>query len=256
MGRPRKKPDFNKAKILDEILNGVVCAYEGLDNELRRYGKASYGALSDLSAELHLKPSKIRKLLITAGLRDDREYFANDNSRLVLKKYLEGKTISEIIVETQLKRSSVMGYLPYSKGVYRAAELSTDAERIRLYRDRQSRCRAFAAEILTMSGVEEKDYLWDTICMLEGCVFYTNHNKSVRYVYVIEGGDLVVKHKDIRIARDTVTACFCELQPAKATPEDMSRLSEEYKHDNEVYLYPIFRRLGLFDNGEDAEGLI
>ena len=35
MGRSKKKPDYNKDKLMDELLDNVVSAYEGLDKNLR-----------------------------------------------------------------------------------------------------------------------------------------------------------------------------------------------------------------------------
>lgn len=58
----------------------------------------------------------------------NKEIYANETSRLVLSLHQNGKSIKEIIEITGLKRSAVFGYLPYSKTVYKAEELSTDAE--------------------------------------------------------------------------------------------------------------------------------
>ena len=45
--------------------------------------------------------------------------------------------------------------IPYKKGVYRAEKLSTDAERIKLFRERQNRCRNFQTDILGMTDKEK-----------------------------------------------------------------------------------------------------
>lgn len=67
MVRPLKKPDYDPEKILNEILYGVVQAYESLDQSQRLEGQLAHGALKDLSDELGFPPSKIKKLLITAA---------------------------------------------------------------------------------------------------------------------------------------------------------------------------------------------
>ena len=64
------------------------------------------------------------------------------------------KNISEIMGYTGLKRSAVLCYLPYTKAIYKADELSTDAERIRLFRMRQKRCQTFMIDIAAMSDEE------------------------------------------------------------------------------------------------------
>lgn len=56
---------------------------------------------------------KMRKLLITAGV------YSTDTSRIIIGKlHAEGKSVSEIQAITGLKRSSINGYLPYSKIIY------------------------------------------------------------------------------------------------------------------------------------------
>lgn len=163
MGRPRKKPEYDHEKIMNEVLDGMVQAYKQLDKSQRSGGNLSYGALKDLADEMDIKPSKIRKLLITAGVRDNKQYYENDASRLVLSLYNEGKSNAEIMKITGLGRSSVLGYLPYKKGVYRASELSTDAERIKLYRERCRRCQEFVFTMMGMNIEDREQYLWDTI---------------------------------------------------------------------------------------------
>lgn len=123
---------------------------------------------------MDFKPSKVKKLLITADFRLGKEIYATDTSKLVLSLYKEGKSISDIMEITGLRRSAVFGYLPYTKTVYKAEELSTDAERIRLFRDRQQRCREYAATTSLMTAVEKEDYLWDTLLFLQGCIFRTS----------------------------------------------------------------------------------
>ena len=148
-------------------------AYENLDSIQRPGGQIAYGALKELTDGLGLKPSKVKKLLMTANVRFDKEIYCNDNSREILRLYKEGKTTSEIIGYTGLKRSTVLCYLPYSKTIYKADELSTDAERIRLFRMRQKRCQEFMIDIADMSDGEAEAYLWKTLEYLQGCVFHT-----------------------------------------------------------------------------------
>ena len=57
-------------------------------------------------------PMKMRKLLITAGV------YSTDISRIIGELHAEGKSASEIQAITGLKKSSINGYLPYSKIMY------------------------------------------------------------------------------------------------------------------------------------------
>lgn len=51
------------------------------------------------------------------------------------------KKISEIMKLTGLSRASVHSYLPYTKGIYNAAEISLNVERCRIYKIRQEQVR-------------------------------------------------------------------------------------------------------------------
>ena len=53
----------------------------------------------------------------------------------------QGKTIPEIMKITGLSRASVHSYLPYVRGIYNTEELSLDAKRCRMYRERMERVR-------------------------------------------------------------------------------------------------------------------
>ena len=247
MSRPKKKPDFDHDKILDEILKNVVEAYENLETVQRPGGQIAYGALKELTDGLGLKPAKVKKLLMTANVRFDKEIYCNDNSREILRLYKEGKTITEIMGYTGLKRSAVLCYLPYTKAIYKAEELSTDAERIRLFRMRQKRCQGFMIDIATMSDGEAEAYLWDTLKYLQGCVFHTverGNKEGLRFRYMIKGGELYVDGKDNSITRATLKKAFantCKLQ------EKMGYVSDprEIGTNGASYLYPIFLRLGI-----------
>lgn len=247
MSRPKKKPDFDHDKILDEILKNVVEAYENLETVQRPGGQIAYGALKELTDGLGLKPAKVKKLLMTANVRFDKEIYCNDNSREILRLYKEGKTITEIMGYTGLKRSAVLCYLPYTKAIYKADDLSTDAERIRLFRMRQKRCQDFMIDIAAMSDEEAEAYLWETLEYLQGCVFHTvgrGKKEGLRFRYMIKGGELYVNGKDNSITRATVKKAFantCKLQ------EKMGYVSDprEIGTNGASYLYSIFLRLGI-----------
>lgn len=68
--------------------------------------------ITETAAEFHVTPMKMRKLLITAGV------YSTDISRIIGELHAEGKSASEIQAITGLKKSSINGYLPYSKIMY------------------------------------------------------------------------------------------------------------------------------------------
>ena len=158
MARPRKKPDYDPKRIMDGMLDAVLEIYEKTIPAFDRKGE-----IKMIADELEIAPHKARKLLITAGLRDGKDYYTNPTGSKVLSLYQKGKSINEIMQITNLNRTSVCCYLPYSKGLYNAKELSLEAERIRRYRDRQKRCDGFIDYIKNVSESEEGEYLWDTI---------------------------------------------------------------------------------------------
>lgn len=258
MSRPKNKPDYNQEKIVKEILKDVIEAYEHLDQVQRAGGNLAYGALKELSDQLSFKPSKVRKLLITAGVHFDKEIYVTDSGRLVLSLYKEGKSTEEIMKETGLKRSAVFSYLPYTKTIYKADELSTDAERIRLYRQRQKHCDAFMENILLKNNEEAKEYLWFTLEFLQGCIFYTSGNKrkkGQRFRYVIGGEEMNIDISNKPIAKDTIIRAFDTSM--KIVQGDV-RLNDlwDVSHQDTKYLFPVFLRLGLFKNEESAAGIL
>jgi hypothetical protein len=57
---------------------------------------------------------------------------------------------------TGLSRASVHSYLPYTKGLYNAAELSLNAERCRAYRTRQE-------QVQLLQEMPSEENLWQAI---------------------------------------------------------------------------------------------
>ena len=118
MARPKKRPHYDPDKIMKNLLDAVSESYD------------ETGELKQTAAELDMSPLKIRKLLITSGA------YSNEISKVVNDLRAAGKSIAEIQELTGLKKSSVNGYLPYTKSIYKSEELSMNAERINIYRSR------------------------------------------------------------------------------------------------------------------------
>ena len=110
-GRPRKKPEYDPELQFNNYLQELRDAYEEADS------------LRSLADELNISLLKLRKLLITA------DAFTSDICIEINALHRSGKKIPEIMKVTGLSRASVHSYLPYTKGLYNAAEISLNAER-------------------------------------------------------------------------------------------------------------------------------
>ena len=110
-GRPKKKPEYDPELQFNHFLQELRDAYEEAD------------FLRSLADELNISLLKLRKLLITA------DAFTSDICTEINALYHSGKEIPEIMKVTGLSRASVHSYLPYTKGLYNAAEISLNAER-------------------------------------------------------------------------------------------------------------------------------
>ena len=120
-GRPKKKPEYNPELQFNNFLQELRDAYEEADS------------LRSLADELNISLLKLRKLLITADV------FTSDICTEINDLHQSGKKIPEIMKLTGLSRASVHSYLPYTKGIYNAAEISLNAERCRTYKNRQGK---------------------------------------------------------------------------------------------------------------------
>ena len=109
-GRPKKKPEYNPELQFNNFLQELRDAYEEADS------------LRSLADELNISLLKLRKLLITADV------FTSDICTEINDLYQSGKKIPEIMKLTGFSRASVHSYLPYTKGIYNAAEISLNAE--------------------------------------------------------------------------------------------------------------------------------
>lgn len=143
---------------------------------------------------------------------------------------------------TGLSRASVHSYLPYTKIPYNLEELSANAERIRLYRERKRRCEEFQSSLPALAGQsrqEQEDALWNLLIYIQGCVFLTA--KGLKFSYKIKGGEMFVNRKSKSITQATVFMAFrkaMELGGVVAGPKKLGTFGASY-------LYPIFVRLGV-----------
>ena len=179
MGRKPKHPEHKQQaeKLMNELLDGVVEIWTGMKEP----------QLNKVSEELEMSVAKVRKLLITAGVQDGERYYENAVADRVLKLWKEKKTVAEISKETGLSKSSVTGYLPHSKIIYSLETMSTEAERIKLFRSRQQACENLKSAIDTD---EQSIALWKAICLFQSYPFQTlgrgkEHTGAMKFSYEV-----------------------------------------------------------------------
>lgn len=229
MARPRKKTDYDSEQVVQEFMAAVTDAFGSYDDR----EDTTFPGLNMVAAEFGITALKTRKLLITAGV------YSTHLSRMIMELHTSGAEISQIMKSTGLSRASVHSYLPYTKIPYKLAELSANAERIRLYRERKQKCAEFSAKLSTLIEVEREEALWTMLLYLQGCVFLTA--KGLKFTYKIKGGEMFVNRKSKSITQATVFMAFhkaMELGGIVAGPKKLGTFGASY-------LYPIFLRIGV-----------
>ena len=221
-GRPRKKPEYNPELQFNNFLQELSDAYEEADS------------LRSLADELNISLLKLRKLLITADV------FTSDICTEINNLHQSGKKIPEIMKLTGLSRASVHSYLPYTKGLYNAAEISLNAERCRTYKIRQEQVRL-------LKEIPSEENLWQAVIAFQDYPFKTATGLPFQY-----NRELLInrREKSKSLAWSSVVLAF----------ENSKRISEEVKKPKALgdirgvsYIYPILWRFGLIRVPEAIE---
>lgn len=229
MPRPKKKANYNPHQIMQEFMDAIADAFGSYDD---RDDDTAPG-LNAVAAEFGITSLKARKLLITAGV------YSTALSRQIAELHSDGAKIEQIMKITGLSRASVHSYLPYTKIPYNLAELSVNADRIRLYRERKRRCEEFCSKRSVLSENEQEAELWSLLTCLQGCAFLTA--KGLRFTYKIKGGEMFVNRKSKSITQAAVFMAFrkaVELGGVVAGPKKLGTFGASY-------LYPVFVRIGV-----------
>ncbi len=183
-----------KPKHPDHKQQAEKLMYELLDELVEIWMKDPQ--LNTVAEELEMSAAKVRKLLITAGVRDNTTYYENPVSDRVLRLWREKKSVAEISIETGLSKSSILGYLPHSKIVYSLDTMSAEAERIKVYRERQRACEKLWESI----GTENQSVaLWKCICLFQSYPFTTlgrghSHAGAMKFSYMVSTTTSSVGH--------------------------------------------------------------
>ena len=231
MSRQQKKPDYDGEKIMREYMEVLVDAFGTPYDDRERQDK-NHVSLNEVAAEFDITAMKARKLLITAGV------YSTELSRKIQFLHESGKKIPEIERIVGLSRASVHSYLPYSKGSYNLQELSTNAERTKLYRERKAvRKKLQQSAIADTTAMEE--ILWDALLLYQSYPFKTA--KGLKFTYCIKGNEIFVDRKEKSITRATVNMAL------KNTLEEEDAITgpKKLKTFGASYLYPIFQRFGI-----------
>ena len=251
MSRPKKKPNYDPDQVMQDFLAAVADAFGSYDDREDKI----FPGLNAVAAEFSITALKARKLLITAGV------YSTALSRQVAELHDGGVEISRIMKLTGLSRASVHSYLPYTKIPYNLAELSANAERIRLYRERKRKCEEFCSRTGRMTAAnrmtakEQEAELWELLKFLQGCVFLTA--KGLKFTYKTHGGEMFVNLKSKFITQATVFMAYWKaVELMKETgsvtgPKQLGTFGASY-------LYPVFVRIGvirkLTDRNQPEEG--
>ena len=141
-------------------------------------------------------------------------------------------------------------YLPYTKGIYNAAEISLNAERCRTYKIRQEQVR-----LLKETPSEEN--LWQAVIAFQDYPFKTATGLPFRYkLKVGKNGEY---NRELLIDRREKSKSLAWSSVVRAF-ENSKRISEEVKKPKALgdirgvsYIYPILWRFGLIRVPEAIE---
>lgn len=227
MPQHKKKPDYDANKIMQELLDVV-------SGEYLSPSSPCYNSINRTGKEFGITLLKTRKLLITVGA------YSSDTSEMVNDLYKSGKSIPDIQNITNLSRASVHSYLPYSKMVYNAKELSVNAERIRLYRDRQMAVKQLQDAIsgsVSSEGIEE--LLWNAVERFEGYPF--QEDNTLQFSYRVRGDKMIINRNEKSIERSSVNLALHIVLERQGD----SSVSRQLRESVENCLYSIFCRFGI-----------
>lgn len=217
---------------MEQFTNCIVDVYRtGTDsNSLRK-----------ISEQFGITLMKTRKILITAGV------YHTEISDQINSLWEDNWSISDIMKETGLSRSSVHSYLPYTKVIYNAEELSLYARRCRTYRKRKlavQKLQSCMGESMEMLG----EVLWNTIKVFSGYFFETSEGE--RFCYSVSGDEILISKRKESIIRVDVNLAVEEILELNGVVESLQNM----KVPGAGYLYPVFLRFGLIRRKGESDG--
>lgn len=160
-GRPPQKPDYDPETLTRELMDTVVEVYH------------STNSLKSTALELDLPPNKVKKLLITAKV------LCYPETEQIQRLLNAGKSMAEVSEELHFSRAAINTYLPYSKCVYKTAEISQNAERMAKYRERKK-------AVVDMQENMSEENLWQCIIAFQHYPFHTA--SGLPFSYTLQTG--------------------------------------------------------------------
>lgn len=197
--------------------------------------------LNKLAEEFAMTLLKVRKILITAGV------FETPISRQINDLLEQGCSIVEIQEKMKLSRASFQSYIPYRKAIYNLEEKTLLAERLQKDRQRKSATAKMENAIRSMDDGNLEALLWDAIVAFEGYPFSTA--KGLRFTYEIKGYEIFFTRKEKSVTKASVKVALdaaIELQRRGLKITGPKKL----RCFGASYLYPIFLRIGVIQNGD------
>ncbi len=241
MGRKKYNPGYDPGKIQKEMIEICRSLCVGDSSGVRLSPQISFRSTA---AELDISVSKVIKLLITGG------YYTSDICERINALYDSGMTIPEIQEELSVSRATVQSYLPYRKGIYNAKEISMNAERIRVYRERTRCVERFLSDL-------SEDNLWNTVVAFQRYPFYTVSGLLFRYE--INRGKSGSLNKELLVSRrkESKTLAWSSIRLAfNSALQHRGEVIERPKALGDIrgvsYIYPMLYRFGIIEVPEKA----
>ncbi|MBR6984980.1 MAG: hypothetical protein IKH75_15900 [Ruminococcus sp.] len=219
------------ARLMDELM----------DNVLEVYTNDCKGNANDTASQLEMSPSRVKKILITAGIRDNIVYYTSEVCEEILDLYKKGKSVAEIMAATGLGLHSVQGYLPYTKGAYKLSILSEEAAKVRLFRKRQNLCTNYLNTIIGMKKSQEEEYLWKVLTETAGRRFpvWDDKKRTAKQAYKINEDEIIFESIDKAVSKADVFKEYWKVKKKGVIQK------AKLKNITEKYLYPIYTEIQI-----------
>jgi len=231
-GRPPKK-NYDPEKLMHELIDMVAEVYQNT-NEIKA-----------TATELSLPPNKVKKLLITGKVLS---YPETGQIQSLLQ---QGKVMEEIQTIMNLSYSTINTYLPYTKVIYKLAEISQNAERVNQYKNRKQ-----AVAEMKENCTEEN--LWNCIIAFQAYPFYTVSGLPFTYTLKVGRNGEFTKELFIDRRENSKSLAWSSVKIAfEKAMEKQGTVFERPKAIADVrgvsYSYSLFWRFGVISVPENVE---
>lgn len=232
-GRPPKK-DYNPEALMQELIDTAVEIYH------------TTGEIKATAIELSLPPNKVKKLLITGGAIKYQE------TEQIQSLQRQGKSMAEIQTSLNLSYSTLHTYLPYTKVIYKMSEISQNAERVKIYKNRKA-----AVEELEASPTEE--HLWNCVVLFQSYPFHTV--SGLPFTYTLKTGrngeytrELFIDRRENSKSLSWSSVRMVYVKALEKRGTVFSRPKELADVRGVSYTFSLLWRFGLIEVDEETEG--